>query len=88
MTKLKILIVCLLISCGMYAQVFQGFSGGMMLHAGYLFGQDGNAPKTPEGKLCSPQGAAFGVGGALRVHLWKHLRTGFEGFVTTMDVQA
>ena len=26
----------------------------------------------------------FGIGGALRVHLWKHLRTGFEGFVSTM----
>ena len=55
-----------------------------MLHTGYLFGQDSNAPKAADGRLCSPQGALFGIGGALRVHLWKHLRTGFEGFVSTM----
>ena len=84
--------MCLFIACGMSAQVsegiaknkvYQGFSGGMMLHAGYQFGQDRNAP-TAGGRSASPQGATFGIGGALRVHLWKHLRTGFEGFVSTM----
>ena len=87
------LLIILLFACSMCAQarediernsVYQGFSGGMMLHTGYLFGLDSNAPKTADGRLCSPQGALFGVGGALRVHLWKHLRTGFEGFVSTM----
>ena len=91
--RIRILFICILIACSMCAQVsegieknkvYQGFSGGMMLHTGYLFGQDGNAPKTADGRLCSPQGALFGIGGALRVHLWKHLRTGFEGFVSTM----
>ena len=43
-------------------KVYQGFSGGMMLHTGYLFGRDANAPKTAEGRLCSPQGALFGIG--------------------------
>lgn len=65
-------------------KVFQGFSGGMMFHTGYLFGRDKQAPITPAGRSASPQGAAFGLGGALRVHLWKHLRTGFEGYVSTM----
>lgn len=65
--------------------VYQGFSGGMMLHAGYLFGQDKNAPVDGLGRSCSPQGATFGIGGALRVNLWKHLRVGGEGFVSTMS---
>lgn len=55
-----------------------------MFHSGYMFGRDNNAPKAPDGTSTSPQGATFGIGGALRVHLWKHLRTGFEGFVSTM----
>ena len=53
--RAKVLFICLLFACGACAQVseglaknkvYQGFSGGMMLHTGYLFGQDGNAPKT------------------------------------------
>lgn len=64
--------------------VFQGFSGGMMLHTGYLFGRDQRAPHAEDGTLCSPQGATFGIGGAARVHLWRHLRVGAEGFVSTM----
>lgn len=65
-------------------KVYQGFSGGMMLHTGYLFGVDKAAPVAPDGHSYSPQGALFGIGGSLRIHLWKHLRTGFEGFVSTM----
>ena len=88
--RAKVLVIFMLIACSTLAQVsegiekskvYQGFSGGMMLHTGYLFGQDDNAPQTADGRLCSPQGALFGIGGALRVHLWQHLRTGFEGFV-------
>lgn len=66
-------------------KVFQGYSGGMMLHTGYLFGQDKNAPVLADGRSCSPQGALYGIGGSLRVHLWKYLRTGFEGGVSTMN---
>lgn len=67
------------------SKVYQGFSGGMMGHAGYLFGENADAPKTDNGLICSPQGGTFGLGGALRVHLWKHLRVGGEGFVSTMN---
>ena len=66
------------------SEVYQGFSGGMMVHTGYLFGMDKAAPKVSDGRSYSPQGASFGIGGSLRVHLWKNLRTGFEGFVSTM----
>ena len=63
---------------------YRGFSGGMMLHTGYLFGTDSRAPHAADGTLCSPQGAVFGIGGSLRIHLLNHLRVGCEGFVSTM----
>ncbi len=59
-------------------KVYQGFSGGMMLHAGYLSGINDNAP-------VSPQGLTKGIGGAMRVHLWDHLRVGMEGYVSTLN---
>ena len=85
-----ILPLCLLMSNSLLAgesqtKVYQGFSGGMMGHASYLFGVNNDAPKTHEGVLCSPQGGSFGLGGSLRVHLWNHLRVGGEGFVSTMN---
>ena len=55
-----------------------------MLHGGYLFGVDKAAPIAPDGLSYSPEGGIFGFGGAMRVHLWKYLRTGFEGYVSTM----
>ncbi len=66
------------------AKVIQGFSGGMLLHAGYLFGTDAAAPVMPDGRSLSPQGGVIGIGGCASVHLWKHLRVGCEGFVSTM----
>lgn len=84
------LLLCACVSCAQVSEglektkVYQGFSGGMMLHTGCLFGRDSHAPLTPSGRSTSPQGGLIGIGGALRVHLWKHLRTGFEGFVSTM----
>lgn len=91
--RAKVLLVCLLTAVSIAAEVsdgieknkvYQGYSGGMMVHTGYLFGRDQNAPVATNGTTTSPQGATFGIGGALRVHLWQHLRTGFEGFVSTM----
>ncbi|HCS88468.1 MAG TPA: hypothetical protein DIW30_08855 [Bacteroidales bacterium] len=61
--------------------VYQGCSGGMMLHAGWL---GGNTNKYPY----NPQGVTFGIGGAMRVNLWQHLRLGGEGYVSTMPVSA
>lgn len=81
---------CVLVSSALCAnessvKVYQGFSGGMMAHGGYLFGVNTEAPKMADGVVCSPQGGTFGLGGALRVHLWNHLRIGGEGFVSTMN---
>lgn len=60
-------------------KIYQGFSGGMMVHSGYLSG--GDNPLN-----INPSGPTFGIGGAARVHLWKHLRVGFEGYFSTMGI--
>lgn len=64
--------------------IFQGYSGGMMLHGGYLFGRN-PAAVLPSGESISPQGLTYGIGGSLRVNLLNHLRVGCEGFVSTMN---
>lgn len=64
--------------------IFQGYSGGMMVHAGGLFGENPNAT-LPSGESISSQGLTYGIGGSLRINLKKHLRVGCEGFVSTMN---
>ncbi|HPT52768.1 MAG TPA: hypothetical protein PK740_05750 [Bacteroidales bacterium] len=66
------------------AAVYRGFSGGMMLHTGYLSGNSftiydmqGEAIKS-----ITNRGVPFGIGGALRFHLGKHARIGMEGGVS------
>ncbi len=56
-----------------------GFSGGMMVHTGYLSGCD-----NPFGYNLS--GATFGIGGVGKIHLGKHFRTGFEGYFSNMGL--
>ena len=101
--KTKIVWILLLIATATYAQkdaasdstivakdktpIFQGYSGGMMLHAGYLFGKNPSAV-LPSGESISPQGMTMGIGGSLRINLWKHLRVGCEGYVSTMKAGA
>lgn len=61
-------------------KVIKGFSGGMMVHAGYQFGCD-----NPYGlDISSP---TFGIGGCAKIHLSKHFRTGFEGYFSTAPVR-
>ena len=96
----KLLLILLVVAAATYAQtslpndsitivtektpVFQGYSGGMMLHAGYLFGKNPSSV-LPSGESISPQGMTMGIGGSLRINLWKHLRVGCEGYVSTMN---
>lgn len=63
------------------SKVYNGYSGGMMLHLGYLFGENKTFPY-------NPQGLTYGIGGALRVNLWQHLRVGTEGYVSTIKTGA
>ena len=58
-------------------RVLTGFSGGMMLHTGYL---DGRLPQVGY----RAKGAPFGIGGAIRLHLGQHWMLGSEGYVSTL----
>ena len=62
-------------------KIFKGFSGGMMVHSGYQFGCDN--PSQFSLDISSP---TFGIGGCAKVQFTKHLRVGFEGYVSTADV--
>lgn len=72
---------------------FTGFSGGMMLHGGYLFAKDPRYVFSNTG-LGSPDyvknlpndGFCMGLGGTLRAHLINHIHLGAEGFVSTMPL--
>ena len=75
------------------SHVFTGFSGGMMLHAGYLFSDDPTKVFSNTGlgsydyvKGLPKGGACFGLGGSLRCHLINHIHIGAEGFVSTMPL--
>ena len=63
---------------------FQGYSGGMMLHTGYLSG--GEVKINPQEPI-QLQGVPFGLGGLLRFHLGKHLRIGGEGYNSTLHYE-
>ena len=83
-----LLCIFLLLASTIYAKndsiaIFQGCGGGMMVHAGYLFGENA-AAVLPSGESISPSGMTYGLGGSMRVHLMKHLRVGCEGFSSTM----
>lgn len=60
-------------------KAIKGFSGGMMVHTGYLSGGD-----NPFGYDAT--GATFGIGGVAKLHLSKHFRAGFEGYFSNMGL--
>lgn len=64
---------------------YKGFSGGMMLHSGYV--RSGNFHVTgPYGEPheLSMSGIPFGMGGAVRLIFGDHLRIGSEGYVSKL----
>ena len=61
---------------------FQGYSGGMMLHTGYLFG--GDLYLYDSSKPIKIQGVPFGIGGAIRFCFGEHLRIGIEGYSSNL----
>ena len=75
------------------SKIFTGVSGGMMLHAGYLFSDSPDKVFSntglgdPEYRKGLPKsGVCIGLGGTLRVHLINHIHLGAEGFVSTMPL--
>ena len=76
------------------SDIFTGFSGGMMIHAGYLFSDDPTKIFSNTGlgseeyrKALPKDGACFGLGGTLRIHLINHIHLGAEGSVSTMPLR-
>jgi hypothetical protein len=69
---------------------YSGYSGGMMVHTGYISGGhldnivDGeNNPVS--GRSAGVAGTPTGIGGAARIHIGPHLRIGSEGHVSTLN---
>ena len=63
---------------------YSGFSGGMMIHSGYLQSGTFDLQLAPNHSISQNQikGFPFGIGGAARLHFGKHLRVGGEGYVS------
>ena len=62
-----------------YNKIFNGYDGGMMLHAGYV--------KTNVVPLnYAVKGVTKGIGGAIRFHFGNHYRIGTEGYVSTLKL--
>lgn len=74
-------------------RIFTGFSGGMMIHGGYLFADSPEKLFSNTGlgsaeyvKGLPRDGFSYGLGGSLRIHLINHIHVGAEGFVSTMPI--
>lgn len=68
------------------ALAYKGFSGGMMVHSGYVSAGEISV-LTPAGTTTQPQamrGLPMGIGGALRLHFGDHLRVGTEGYTSSL----
>jgi len=61
---------------------FQGYSGGMMFHSGYVWGGKRNTYNSVE--KINIHGFPWGLGGLLRFHFGKHLRIGGEGYSSNL----
>ena len=65
---------------------FSGYSGGMMIHSGYV--SAGNVTFTPPNGgvpvTAKISGLPLGIGGALKIHFGKHLRIGTEGYSSNL----
>ncbi|MBR1877615.1 MAG: hypothetical protein IJ814_01280 [Paludibacteraceae bacterium] len=75
------------------SRILTGLSGGMMLHAGYMFSDSPDKIFSNTGlgnpdyvKALPKDGACFGLGGTLRLHLIDHIHLGAEGHVSTMPL--
>ncbi len=66
---------------------YNGFQGGMMLHAGYLSGAPADKPGSADIPFTyRASGVTKGLGGAARVRFGEYLRVGIEGYVSTMPL--
>jgi hypothetical protein len=82
----------LLFSTGVFAQFsYQGFSGGMMLHTGYL--KSGDFQIAEDDDILSNhqvKGAPFGIGGTIKFHFGTvsdQFRIGMEGYRSSISYE-
>lgn len=63
---------------------YSGFSGGMMIHSGYLQSNNFEITNINNESISKNKikGFPFGIGGAARLHFGKHIRVGGEGYVS------
>lgn len=57
----------------------KGYSGGMLVHTGYLSGGDNPYD-------FNPSGATFGIGGLVKLQITDHFRLGAEGYFSNMGL--
>lgn len=65
---------------------FSGYSGGMMVHSGYVSSSTisfSRGDGTPASSV-RMAGMPLGIGGALKIHFGKHLRIGTEGYSSNL----
>lgn len=81
MRKFYLSLMAMFFVMGVSAQglYYKGFSGGMMLHGGYVCETSVNESFDGFSSFTK------GIGGAARVHLGKYLRVGGEGYVSTAN---
>ena len=65
---------------------FEGYSGGMMVQTGYLFGGTTKVldNATDVVQNTDMHGFSFGLGGTMRFHFGKYLRIGGEGYTSKL----
>jgi hypothetical protein len=63
---------------------YTGFSGGMMVHTGYIGGGQITITDGTNSWHNNLSGVPTGIGGVARIHLGDHLRVGSEGYVSTL----
>ena len=82
--KRILFIVLTFISLNVFSQnekkVFNGYDGGMMLHAGFV-------SKNIKPVDIKAEGVTKGIGGAIRFHFGEHYRIGTEGYVSTLSLK-
>lgn len=88
MKKLSLLFLLLIgVSSLLSAKIkYQGFTGGMRIHTGYLTTKNYTIADPDQNIIFSnkAQGFPFGMGGAAKVQFGEHLRVGFEGYFSSL----
>jgi hypothetical protein len=65
---------------------FFGYSGGMMLHTGFVSGKPMSFayPDGASYQNLKIEGLPFGIGGAIKINFSEHFRIGAEGYISTL----